>query len=203
MNTRISTYVKIIDVTKPLEEAKVYYPTLQPPKIQFLKHYDRGDDHWVSSITMPLHSATHLDAPAHFYVNGRKIEQITPGELFGLAQVLDFSSETLISREHLAKKNIVAKILLFKAKDTPDSYAYFDLEAAEYLVQNGVKIIGTEAPSVDRFGDKTYPVHKFLSKKDILVIENLNLGVFKKAFIFSYSYHSLYLELRQLQGELF
>ncbi|MHA1834912.1 MAG: cyclase family protein [Candidatus Baldrarchaeia archaeon] len=64
--------LRIIDVTKPIEDKRKYYPTLPPARIDFLHHYSLGYDHWVSSINLPLHSATHVDAPARFFSDGKR-----------------------------------------------------------------------------------------------------------------------------------
>jgi len=167
--------MRIIDITKPIEKGRKYYPTLQEPQINYVKHYATGHDHWVSSILMPLHTATHIDAPAHFYEKGRTIDKIAVDELIGFAQVLDFSSEKVITKGLLTRKNITTQIVLFKVNDDIENYTYVSEDAASYLVHKKVKILGTEAPSVDKFGDKTYRVHKLLSMHDVLIVEGLYL----------------------------
>lgn len=177
--------MKIIDITQPISAGKQYYPTLPPPKIDLLRHYSMGHDHWVSSIQLPLHSATHIDTPAHFSADGETVERIPIEALISFAYVIDCSRKKVIKKEDLREKGVKFRALLFKTKNDLENYTYFDVEAAKFIVENGVKIIGTESQSVDRFGDKTYPVHKIFSKQKILIVEGLNLKeVDEGAYVF-------------------
>jgi len=177
--------MRIIDITKPIEDKRKYYPTLPPPTINFLRHYSLGHDHWVSSITLPVHTATHVDTPAHFFSDGKTIDEFSIREFISFAQVIDCSDEQVITKDHLIKAGIKAPALLFKTKTDPENYTYFDLEAAVFLVENNVKIVGTEAQSVDKFGDKSYKIHKTLMKHGIIIVEGLNLKEAKeKIYLF-------------------
>ncbi len=167
--------MEIIDVTKPIEEGRRYYPTLPSPKIDLLRHYSLGHNHWTSFIQLPLHTATHIDAPAHFLPDGKTIDKVPVGEFISIAQVIDCSNEEVITKEILSKKSIKTATLLFKTRSYVENYTYFDVEAAKFIAESNVKIVGSEAPSVDRPGDKNYPVHKILLSHDILIVEGLNL----------------------------
>jgi arylformamidase len=46
---------------------------------------------------------------------------------------------------------------------------------AEQLGMAGVRLVGTDAPSVDRFDSKTLEVHHILGRARIAIIENLML----------------------------
>lgn len=48
-------------------------------------------------------------------------------------------------------------------------------EAAAWLVEKGVKAVGTDGPSIDRFHSGNHPTHLTLMKHDILIYENLAL----------------------------
>lgn len=169
-------FMKIIDITKPIEVGKLYYPSLPPPQIVYLRHYTLGHNHWTSEIKMPLHVATHIDAPAHFINGGPKIGDLGIESLMGIAQVLDYIGERVITKEHFLKKSINAPIVLLKVHDEPENYTYLDEGAASFIVEKKVRLLGTQAPSVDMFGDKTYRVHKLLLSKGIPIVEGLNLS---------------------------
>ncbi len=168
--------MKIIDISEYIEEGRRYYPTLPPVKIEWLRHYDKGHDHEVSYLSMPVHAATHIDAPLHFIPSGASIDKIPLTKFIGIAQVV-FVKEKVIDCKVLKTLKIREDIVLFKMKEweNPQDYPYFREDAAEYLVRKKVKLVGVESPSVDRFGDKKYPVHKILLSAGVLIIEGLKL----------------------------
>jgi len=177
--------MKIINVTKPIENEKIYYPNSPAPKIEILHHYSLGDNHWSSLLQLSLHSATHIDAPAHFLPDGKTTEEISLNTFISFAQVIDCSKEKIITKECLKRKNISATTLLFKTKSGINNYTYLDVNAAKFLVKNGIKIIGLESQSVDCFKDKDFPVHKILLNHDVLIVEGLNLkGAKEGTYIF-------------------
>lgn len=53
-----------------------------------------------------------------------------------------------------------------------------DGEAAEYLVEKGVSLVGCDTLAVDAFGSEDNPAHYALLGNEVYVVENLkNLGV--------------------------
>jgi len=171
--------MKIIDVTKPIENGKCYYPSLTAPEINLLRHFSLGHNRWTSSICMPLHTATHIDAPAHFFSDGKTVDSIPLNHLITFAQVIDCSNKEVITKRDLTGRDFLAT-LLFKTKSDLESYTHFDMEAANFIVKKGVRNVGTEAQSVDRFGDPEYPVHKTLLGNNIIIVEGLNLEQVKE-----------------------
>jgi arylformamidase len=49
-------------------------------------------------------------------------------------------------------------------------------DAAEHLVERGVRTLGTDYLSIEQFGSKTFEVHKLLLGRGIFIIEGLDLG---------------------------
>jgi len=57
----------------------------------------------------------------------------------------------------------------------PGDWPTLSPEAAEWLVQRGLRLWGMDAPSVDRRESKTLPVHHALLGRGAFVLENLDL----------------------------
>ncbi|REJ35842.1 MAG: methylglyoxal synthase [Bacillota bacterium] len=55
-------------------------------------------------------------------------------------------------------------------------FAHFVPGAVDWLAARGVRLLGTDAPSVDDFDSKTLPAHAACSRHGILIIENLDLA---------------------------
>jgi arylformamidase len=55
------------------------------------------------------------------------------------------------------------------------------LEAANYLSNKKINAVAIDGPSIDSGINSDFPVHKILSKNNIIIIENLcNLGQINK-----------------------
>lgn len=142
----------------------------------------------VSSIRMGAHTGTHIDAPLHFIEYGNSIEKIPLHSLLGrcmVVEVPDSNGEILV--ESLTDSGIHKGVdrILFKTRNTKiweraekqftKQFVSLSAEAADYLIDLGVKVIGIDYLSIASFSDP-YPVHQKLLGKGIVVIEGLNLN---------------------------
>jgi arylformamidase len=57
-----------------------------------------------------------------------------------------------------------------------EDYVYLTADAASYLVQAGLKLVGIDYLSVDRFGSADYPAHQTLLEAGVIVVEGLDLS---------------------------
>ncbi|BCX04989.1 MAG: kynurenine formamidase [Candidatus Roseilinea sp.] len=76
--------------------------------------------------------------------------------------------------------NFTRLLIHTRASDTPDdgwndAFAYFDPQAAEWLGANSLRLIGTDAPSVDPAVSKDLPAHKAFLRHGVIIMENLCL----------------------------
>jgi arylformamidase len=55
-------------------------------------------------------------------------------------------------------------------------YAYLDLEAAKYLVEQGVRLVGIDYLSIEQFEQEGHPTHRALLSKGVVIVEGLNLN---------------------------
>ena len=63
--------MKLIDVTVPLDAHLPTYPGNTPFSLEPIKRIARGDSSNVSTLHMSAHAGTHVDAPRHFFDDGR------------------------------------------------------------------------------------------------------------------------------------
>jgi len=156
-----------------------------------LDHKDFPDEKGLSLYTYEIttHTGTHLDAPYHFgdtNREGKKAKTITDIPLewcFGNGVLLDFESPE--AKDAISKDEVIAKLEEIQYQIQPfdivllktggDQYAgtpyYFtnfrgvSVEATEYLVDCGVKIIGIDSFGFDPpFGKM---IGKYLQEKDV------------------------------------
>lgn len=176
--------MKIFDISVPLSTEMPIWPGNPPFEMEAAKSMQRGDASNVSRVRMGTHTGTHVDAPRHFIEGAPSVDQLPLDQLIGPARVI-FSDARVISRTWLETIDLVGvKRLLFKTKNSDfwksnafhEDFSYLDREAADYLSQLGVFLVGIDYLSIDRFGDKSAPAHHALLGRGIASLEGLDLS---------------------------
>lgn len=169
-----------IDITMPLRKNMPTWPDDTAFSYTLDATYDEAGAN-VGRITMGLHNGTHIDAPYHYDDFGKSIDAL-PLDLFnGLAQIIDVTNTrhiTVQTLKTLALEQV--ERLFFKTRSTPAPYIFdadfttIDAEAIHYLASRGVRVIGTDAPSVDAVHAPLL-AHEACRDTEIIIIENLVL----------------------------
>jgi arylformamidase len=136
---------------------------------------------------MGAHSGTHVDAPVHFIAGGNTVESLPLSVLMGLAEVIEVSPDVLVIDEDLIQKNCRSNLerVLFKTRNSefwgsPENgfrvdYTYIDPAAAQRLVSLGVKLVGIDYLSIERYQSSTFATHEILLSHGVVVLEGLDL----------------------------
>ena len=67
--------MKLIDLSYPLEHRQLNFPW--DPKISVIPHNTVSSIGYnITEFSMSTHQGTHLDAPFHFYDDGKTIDQV-------------------------------------------------------------------------------------------------------------------------------
>jgi arylformamidase len=179
--------MKIIDISLTLEESMVVWPGDVAFQLNRDKQIAQKDSCNLSSISMGSHTGTHLDFPSHFLAEGASSDSLHLPDLIGPCYVAELSGQGPITRQELIAQNLgpATRVLLktnnsdlWQSKPTafyPDFRALC-LDAARYLGELGVKLIGIDYLSIESFHAPKNEVHKFLLGQNILILEGLNLG---------------------------
>lgn len=146
---------------------------------------DRGYNNAV--IVTGTHQGTHLDAPYHFFDDGKTIEQLDLRKGFGPAWVLDFThkkpKEEITVADLLAHGDKISRgsrIIfntgwdkVFTEKRYFSDQPFLGVETCKYIAEKGVSCIAIDAPTL--YPEKYIPVHHALLNKDseVLIIESL------------------------------
>lgn len=84
--------MKIIDLSLPIEEGMMTFPTHWHPVVEITilgRHGIEGRE--TRKIVLGTHIGTHADAPRHFIPNGGTIDEVPLNVLVGPATVADFT----------------------------------------------------------------------------------------------------------------
>jgi len=166
-------------------------------------HTYETDGYFDCSIYMGDHTGTHLESSIHFNKNGVPIEKTPLSDYYGPAAVLDFTHKKgrvdITSNEikDIAKKagvdvsktkTVLIRTDVSKLWGTPEYHSNdrpsITVEAHEWLLNQGVKIIGVDMlvterdylgtkPSIKPSDPERWPAHCLMNKYDFYILENL------------------------------
>lgn len=175
------------DISIPLKDGMVCWPGDDAPSMKQVMFMDRGDMCNVTKLHMSVHTGTHMDAPRHFINTGVGIDQTSLDALIGEARVVEIADRVAIRRAELeALKPKTGERLLFKTRNSTEAWArgadfekdfvYIADEAAQYLVECGVRTVGVDYLSIGGFYHDTVETHVTILEAGIAVIEGLDLS---------------------------
>lgn len=175
------------DISITLGEDIVNYPETPVYSLKRVVAFSQEKPYALSRLQMSTHSGTHLDFPCHFLPTGKRLEDYPTGRFFLPAIVLHLPGVREISAESLGGKDIrPGDAVLFRTENSDrgilhDRYFRSDfvslsLEAARYLVNKEISLVGIDALSLEGAEDPSYPVHCLVLGCDILILEGIDLA---------------------------
>lgn len=176
--------MKIYDVSVSISPSMPVYPGDPAVDIEQTHQMQRGDVANVTRLSFGAHTGTHVDAPSHFIDGAMTVDQIPLNLLIGRVKVLDIPS-AVITREVLEEFDFAEDArVLFKTRNSylwndrsfNAEFVHLTKEAAELLVENGVKVVGIDYLSVEKYNFTTPDVHRTLLGNGTIIIEGLNLS---------------------------
>jgi len=139
----------------------------------------------VSRLDMDVHCGTHVEAPMHFLPDGHDLGGIPLAVFVGPARVVHLPEATSISAAELTGADVPAgtERLLLRTRNSdgwqgrPFQTDYVALlpDAAEWIAKHGIRLIGIDYLSVQRFGDDP-ETHRILMRAGVAILEGLDLS---------------------------
>lgn len=198
--------MKFIDLSHIIEEGVVTYKGLPAPVIcdfwtreESKQWYEEGTSFQMGKIEMVSNTGTYLDTPFHRYENGKDLSEILIEQTAHLEAVLvsiSYKEQLSIDKSYFEGLDLKGKALLvhtsWDENWKTDAYysgnPFLTADAAEYLVTQGVKLVGIDSHNIDDVSGKSRPVHSILLKNEILIVEHLcNLGAIPANTSFKFS----------------
>jgi len=175
----------IYDITRPLSPRTAVFPGDVPVQIAPTMAMRDGDSCNVTALTLSAHAGTHVDAPRHYSDEGCGVDAIPLDILIGPARVISLTVGPAITIADLQRalsgvpfpsRLLVHTLASEQSGDAWSSdFPNFAPEAAEWLSANGLRLIGTDAPSVDPADSKDLPAHKAFLRYGVFILENICL----------------------------
>lgn len=176
--------MKIYDVTLPLSEEMIIYPGDPPVSIERKSIISKNEaTSKLSHYSFGSHSGTHVDPPIHFIENGLTVDKLPLELLMGRARVVEVTAPRIDAAvleefDFTADARVLFKTrnsYLLSGKNFVEDYVYIAPDAARSLVSHGIKVVGIDYLSVEKFGDESYHTHRILLGAGTVIIEGLDL----------------------------
>jgi arylformamidase len=178
---------RIYDISVPIRSGGLVYPGNPEIEITLQQAVAKGAGANVSFIRFGSHTGTHADAARHFFDDGQTVDRIPLERLIGPALLLGFPDELrAVSAADLQKHDIKGhkRILLrtrnsalLSQKEFARDYTYLAPDGAQYLVDNGVELVGIDYLSIEQFHSGHHKTHRTLLERSVVIIEGLDLSV--------------------------
>jgi kynurenine formamidase len=184
-----------LDLSHTIEHGMVTYPGLPGPIIcDYMSRKDSrgryadGVEFQIGKIEMVANTGTYIDAPFHRYADGKDVAGLRLEWLADLDAVVvqgpADGSQAVDWRAFAGRELRGRAVLVHTGWDarwgTPGyltNNPFLTAAAAEYLVGEGVALVGIDSLNIDDIGDGARPVHSTLLGAEIPIVEHLcNLG---------------------------
>jgi arylformamidase len=181
----------LVDLSHTIEHGMTTYPGLPGPIIcDYLSrkasraHYAPGVEFQIGKIEMVANTGTYLDSPFHRYADGKDLAQLQLESLADLDAVVvrvPPDSGRSIGRVWFRNLELERKAVLIQtgwdahwgAQSYMSGHPFLNGDAAEYLLSQGVVLVGIDSLNIDDTGDPTRPVHSALLGAEVPIVEHL------------------------------
>lgn len=178
---------RIYDISVPIRSGGLVYPGNPEIEITLQQAVAKGAGANVSFIRFGSHTGTHADAARHFFDDGQTVDAIPLERLIGPALLLSFADDLRAVTAADLQKHVLkghTRVLLrtrnsalLSQKEFAQDYTYLAPDGAQYLVDNGVELVGIDYLSIEQFHSGHHKTHRTLLARSVVILEGLDLSV--------------------------
>lgn len=172
-----------IDISVTLNEHLHIFPG--DPVVRFERVHDPTTHFHLTRIQLGSHAGTHIDAPAHLLPGGATVDAIPLNTLIGPCRVIDLRGQAgAISASTLNASGLngVQRLLLrtdnsrlWQQDGFVENYVGLTPDAARFLVECGIRLIGIDYLSIEPF-EGMGEAHRILLEASTIILEGLDLS---------------------------
>jgi arylformamidase len=175
---------RVIDISIPNGPAQHVYPGDPEPRIDPVRRIAAGDVCNLSLLHLGSHTGTHVDAPYHFLQDGPRLGDVPLDRMVGPCVVADLRGRGAVDaaalRDVATERGDILLCLTdnsarWAAPSFQRDFTFVTTDAADVLVERGVRALGMDYLSIEEFGSPDFPVHHRLLGAGVFVIEGLDL----------------------------
>jgi arylformamidase len=178
----------IYDISVPIAPGETpTYPGDPGIEFESWAAIERGDPANVTMLHLGAHTGTHVDAPAHFIAGAPGLASLPLDAFMGEALVVEIPEEAeAVEESHVGAETLRgAERVLFKTRNSRlwenprgrfrEDFAYIAPAAARALAGAGVRLVGFDYLSIEKFGSKDFGAHLALLGAGVVILEGLDL----------------------------
>ena len=164
----------IYDISQEVFGCRVY-PGDPSPERRMLESVEEGGVCNLTAFSMCAHNGTHIDAPFHFYKDGKTVDAVSLDAFIGKAYVAEHTGAVSgggaleILEKAKARDPEAAKRIIIKGD------AVVSPEAAKVFASSGILLLGNESQTVGP-EDAPAEVHMILLGADVVLLEGVRLA---------------------------
>jgi arylformamidase len=189
-----ATTQQLVELSHVITAGLITYPGLPAPSItpfltreQSRERYAPGTEFAMDCITLIGNTGTYLDSPYHRYEGGTDLADLPLSRMVDLPAVVVRVADSVTRGIDAAALAAIdpaaiagAAVLLNTGGDarfgTPE-YAieagFLTRDGAQWLVDQGVALVGIDSVNIDDVADTTRPAHSLLLEAGIPIVEHL------------------------------
>ncbi|NOZ57599.1 MAG: cyclase family protein [Calditrichaeota bacterium] len=184
----MTSFDRWVDATLPLGPETPVFPGDPPVEVKEELTLKGGDPVNLRWYRLSGHHGTHVDAPRHLFDDGADVASLDLVRFAGRAWVVEVPTETAITAEHLKsqmpEKEELYRVFLKTAASEAwqnGNFRNFPIpyllpEAAQFLMDRLIQLVGTDSLSVDPPDSHDLPSHKIILGAGVPIIEGLDLS---------------------------
>jgi arylformamidase len=177
---------RLIDISVPLARGLPIWPGSTGFRVERTLAFEQGDDITVSRLDLDLHTGTHVESALHYMEGGDPIETVPLEAFVGPAVVIDVGDADAVRPDELDAAAIPegTERLLVRTRNSGRlqpgeqfrrDFVGLTVEGASWIAGRGLRLIGTDYLSIQRFGDDP-ETHRVLMRAGVAILEGLDLG---------------------------
>ncbi|HKZ03251.1 MAG TPA: cyclase family protein [Pyrinomonadaceae bacterium] len=182
----------LIDVCHTIHHGMITYKGLPAPvitdhlsRLESHSRYEAGTEFHIGKIEMVANTGTYVDAPFHRYEAGKDLSELelrSVANLEGLVVRCVDRSGRAIGRDAFEGLDLTGKAVILHTgwdrnwgteKYWEGTHPFLDTQAAEYLADSSVALVGIDSYNIDDTADGTRPAHSILLAHGIPIVEHL------------------------------
>jgi len=186
---------RLVDLSHLIQDGMTTYKDFPAPAVcefwsreQSAEFYDDGSSFHIGRIDMIANTGTYLDAPFHRWEDGTDIAGLELDQLASLPGVVirqPFENGLAVGADRFEGMDVAGKAVLvhtgwdrhWRTPSYFEAHPFLSAEAANWLVDNGARLVGIDSYNIDDTRTRGRPVHSTLLRAGVLICEHMtNLG---------------------------
>ncbi len=174
--------MNICDVSRALTPGHPNWPGDAPFLVTAGARIAAGDTVNTGMLSTSTHTGTHVDAPWHYDDAGSRLQDVPLDVYIGPCLLLDVRGHGPVDADVLdGLQDLPERLLLYTGQpahwDTfPQDFAALTPGFVRRAAALGVRLVGTDGPSVDALSSTALPAHAAFMETGLHILEGLNLG---------------------------